>query len=47
MLKPNTKLSKKMGKKWSVLMAEEKNHQFSAVFLLLLTVFFLSCASNR
>jgi len=40
MLKPNTQLSKQMGKKWSVLMAEEKNHQFSAVFFLLLTVFF-------
>jgi len=39
-------MSKQMGKKWSVLMAEENNHQFSAVFLLLLT-FFLSCASNR
>lgn len=29
-----------MGKKWSVFMAKEKNHQFSAVFLLLLTVSF-------
>jgi len=40
MLKPNTKLSKQMGKKWSVFMAKEKNHQFSAIFLLLLTVYF-------
>jgi len=40
MLKPNTKLSKEITKKWSDFMAKEKNHQFSGVFLLLLTVSF-------